>query len=571
MSRVTVTINGQSYEIESGTTVLDAAWRTGVSIPTLCHHHLLPRIGFCRLCLVEIEGQDLLQPACSFPLTQPVSVWTHSPRVLESRRMTLELLVARSQHSLGAYRARETFDRLLYEFGISPSRFASLVPPSPLDLSSPAMAYNPNACIQCGLCVSTCGDLQQVYAINFEGYGVQQSVQPALRQPLAEVECTSCGQCTTVCPTGAFVEQDHLPDVLAALADQAKFVIAVVFPSVGTAIGMEYGQDAGTDLTGQLVNGLKHVGIDLVFNAGFGHDIVAIETAFELRARLQTGERLPLIISSCPALVKHVEHLYPGLIPYLSVNRSPAQMFGTILKTYYAEKLGRLASDIVVIQVTPCVASKFERTRPELGGVDIAITTREAARLLEVASGCDLPALSPLPFDAPFGDASGAGILSEMSGGTTEAILRTFRELRLGREQGTVEFDILRGFEPIRQTEITVGTERLRVAVAYDLGHGSEVLRRVQDGHEQYHLIEIMACPGGCVGGGGHPISPIASAPWTAARVADPLYQVDRDSAGRKPRENVALNHLYAEFLKTPFGEKPEQLLQTTYMERGRY
>lgn len=565
---ITVRINGQSTDVKPGTTVLEAAQQLGLSIPTLCTHPSLPALGACRLCLVEIEDDDLLQPACSYPLTESVSLRTHSPRVLASRRMTMELLMARCMHNTEPYTGQETFHHLAHELGIRQPRFTPLVPAGTTDASSPAVLFNPNACIQCGLCVTVCNDMQQVYAINIDGRSIQQSIQPGLHQHLGETECNACGQCTTVCPTGAFVEQDHVPEVIAALADPTKFVIAAVFPAVGTAVGLEYGISSGTDLIAPLVNGLKKTGFDMVFNAGFGHDLVAMETAFELRERLVTGERLPLIISSCPPLVKYIEHLYPSLIPNLSVNKSPAQMFGRVLKTYYAERLERAASDIVVVQITSCLASKFERTRHELDGVDIAITSREAIRLLRTASGYDLSTLEGVPFDTPFGEVSGAGILSDVTGGTMEAVLRTICELKAGMKLDELEFEGIRGMDPIRETDITVGEDRLRVSVAHDLGHGNEVLQRIQAGRTPYHLIEIMACPGGCVGGGGQPVP---SDPETIQQAAESLIRIDRGSVMRKPRQNTALNHLYAEFLKAPFGEKSEEILQTVYSERGRY
>lgn len=569
MATITVTINGQSLEVEPGTTVLEAAQRLGISIPTLCHHPLLPAIGACRLCVVEQTGDRMLHTACSTPVSRPVEIKTHSPRVLDSRRMTLELLLARCSHNTEPY-ARDTFQNLVYELGVRHQRFTSTVASMPMDTSSPAVAYNPNACIQCGLCVAACGDLQQVYAIHFDGRGVEQAVQPALRKPLADTECVACGQCTVFCPTGAFAEQDRVSDVLNILADERKFTIAMVFPSVGAAIAPEFDVEAGTDLTGAMINGLKKTGFDLVFNAGFGHDLVAIEAAFELKNRLASSERLPMILSTCPSLVRQIEHLHPDFIPNLSVNRSPGQTFGRILKTYYAERLGRDPADIVVVQITPCLASKAERTREGLDGVDVAITSREAARLLHTASGYHIAALPPESFDAPFHEASGPGMLSDISGGTMEAVLQTYYELETGNGLPEDTRAILRGTEPVREAELTIDgqNEPLRIAVAYDLGHGSDVLRRIRDGEARYHLVEVMACPGGCVGGGGQPG---AYAPDTAQRIKEPLYRYDRDTPIDRPRNNVQLNRLYAEFLKTPFGEKSAELLHTTYTERSRY
>lgn len=565
---ITVTINGQALDVKPGATILEAARQIGLSIPTLCAHPSLPSIGACRLCLVDIEGDEQLQPACSYPMISPVTVRTHSPRVLASRRMTMELLLARCARNTEPYTGQETFHQLVYELGIRQSRFSPGFPTGSIDATSPAIRFNPNACIQCGLCVSVCNDMQQVHAINIHGRSIQQTIQAGLHQSLADTQCNACGQCVTVCPTSAFLEQDHVPDVIAALADPEKFVIAAVFPSVGAAVGVEFGLAAGADLTAPLVDGLKKTGFDLVFNAGFGHDLVAMETAFELRKRIAENSRLPLIVSSCPSLVRHVEHQYPDLIPHLSVNRSPAQTFGRVLKTYYAERLERPASNIVVVQITSCLASKQERTRHELNGVDIAITSREVVRLLRTASGYDLPTLQGAPFDSPFGEVSGAGLLSDVTGGTAEAILRTLSELQTGKALEEVEFEGLRGMTPVREADIPLGQSRLRVAVAYDLGHGNDVLRRVKDSKKPYHLIEIMACPGGCAGGGGQPTPTNMEA---TRQVAATLIRNDRDSVVRKPRHNKDLNHLYAEFLKMPFGEKSEEVLHTVYTEREKY
>jgi NADH-quinone oxidoreductase subunit G/NADP-reducing hydrogenase subunit HndD len=565
---IPITINGQTVAVAPGLTVLQAARQLGLSIPTLCALPSLPAVEACRLCVVEIKGEARLQPACAYPLTAGVSVSTHSPAVLASRRMTMELLLARCLHNREPYTGDEGFQQLVHELGIRHSRFSASVPAASLDNSSPAVRYNPNACIQCGLCVAACGDMQQSYAINFEGRSIQQRVQPGLERSLGETECTACGQCTVVCPTGAFVEQDQVVEVITALADPSKVVIAMVSPAVGPAIGPEFGMPDGREVTGKLVHGLKQVGFDLVFSTGIGHDLVALETAFELARRLETGERLPLIFSSCPALVKQMEHQHPDLLPYLSVNRSPAQMFGHLLKTYYAERLARNPADVVVVQITPCLSSKYERQRQELEGVDLAVTSREVVRLLRSASGYALSSLPEMPFDAPFNQVSGAGILSEVTGGTMEAALRTFYELKTGAELHQVEFEEIRRPDALREAVIAVGDDRLHVAVACDLGHGNTLLDRIRDGKAPYHLIEIMACPGGCAGGGGQPEF---GAPETVRRIAAPLYQADRESAVRKPRKNPVVNRLYAEFLKRPFGEKCHELLQTVYTERGRY
>lgn len=566
---VTVSINGRPIEVPPGTTILETANRMGLSIPTLCTLPGLPTTAACRLCVVEVKGEEQLQAACSYPLTGPVSVLTHSPAALASRRLTIELLLARSLNNTEPYTGDERFQKLVQELGIRHSRFPASCAPIDPDHSSPAIRYNPNACIQCGLCVTVCGERQQVYAINFDGQSIHQTVQPGFGRSLAESECVACGQCTVVCPTGAFVEQDQVTDVINALADPSKLVIGIVSPSVGPAIAHEFGAPKGGDVTGKLTHGLKQIGFDFVFSAGVGHDLVAMETAFELLIRLQTTNApLPLIFSSCPSLVKQVEHQYPELIPHLSVNRSPAQMFGRVLKTYYAQQIGRSPSDIVLVQITPCLASKYEQQRPELEGIDLAITSREVIRLLRVATGYPLNSLSDQPFDEPFHEASGAGYLSEVTGGTMEATLRTFFELRTGAELIEPEFEAIRDLMTVREATVQIGKEELRVAVASGLGNGNILLNRIRDGQTPYHLVEIMACPGGCVGGGGQPQFGTLE---TVQQISAPLLRADQNNPIRKPRRNPVVNQLYAEFLHQPFGEKSHELLQTSFTERGRY
>ena len=566
--QISITINDQPVEVDSGTTILEAAKQLGLSIPTLCALPTLPSNGACRLCMVEVEDAPYLQAACTYRITPPTSVATHTPHILDSRRMTMELLMARCLNNKEPYTGDKRFQQLAYELGIRHPRFTASDTSAPIDNSSPAVRFNANACIQCGLCVSACGDMQHVYAISMNGKGVHQQVQPGLNRLLNETECTACGQCSVVCPTGAFVEQDHTSDVLNALGDRDKMVIAVISPSVSSAVALEFGMDSKAEVSGKLVHVLKQIGFDMVFSATVGHDLLALETAFELRSRMESGQNLPLIISSCPALVKQVEHQFPDLLPHLSANRSPAQMFGRVLKTYYSERLERDASGVIVVQITPCLAGKYERQRHELEGVDIVITSRELTRLLRSASGYALHTLSDMPFDTPFNDLSGSGVLSEVSGGTMEAILRTFFELKSGTELQQIEFDALRHVQPLREAEITVDDETLQVAVAYDLGHGNTILQRIQDDQTAYHLVEIMACPGGCVGGGGQPEF---GTPESIQTMAELMYEMDQELDIRKPRKNPSVNQIYVEVLKMPSGEQSQALLQTTFTERGRY
>lgn len=566
--QIPITINDRSVEVAAGTTILDAAEQVGLSIPTLCTLPSLPNSGVCRICMVEVEDETQLQAACTYKINEPISVTTHTPRVLDARRMTMELLMARCLNNREPYTGDERFQQLAYELGIRHPRFPSSTEPTPVDNSSPAVRFNANACIQCGLCTATCGDMQQVHAISLNGKGAQLHVQPGLNRLLNESECTACGQCTVVCPTGSFVEQDQTSDVLNALGKQDNVVIGVLSPAVGTAVASEFKMGEEEDVSGKLVHALKQIGFDMVFSAGVGHDLLALETAFELRSRLESDRNLPLIISSCPSLVKQVEHQFPDLLPHLSVNRSPAQMFGRVLKTYYSERLERDASEVVVVQITPCLAGKYERQRHELEGVDLAVTSRELVRLLRSASGYPLHTLDDMAFDTPFEDLSGSGIISEVSGGTMEAVLRTFLELKTGTELQQPDLEVLQDLKPFREAEIAIDDDTLQVAVAYDLGHGNTLLQKIREDKAAYQIVEIMACPGGCAGGGGQPEF---GAPAVVEAMSERMHDMDKNRDIRKPRENPTVNRIYEEVLKMPSGEKSQSLLHTTYTERGRY
>ena len=565
---ISISLNGQAVEIPEGTTALEAARESGLSLPTLCSHHRLPAIGACRMCVVEVDGADQLEAACTYNVQDGESIRTHSPRVLSARRTTMELLLARTGHSTGPWGSGSRFQEMVSEMGIRHQSYDVPSEAIAVDTSSPALHFNPNACIHCGLCVSVCNDVQDVHAINFSGRGTDQTIQAGLAQNLADTECNACGQCACVCPTGAFFEQDDTSEVFAALRDPSKVVIAAVMPAAAVGIGREFGLEEENDTSGQLVHGLKAAGFDLVFDASFGHDLAAMESTFELKSRITSGENLPLIVSSCPSLVKQVEHLYPELIPNLSRNKSPAQMFGRVLKSYYAEILERSAADVFVVQITACLSSKFERTRLELDGIDVALTIGETGRLVRTACGYDLATVEALPFDAPFGAASGAAAISDTSGGTAEAILRTIGELMTKQDIDESLCAGIRGTEPIREADVAIGNTTFRVAVAHELGYGNALLEKIKSAESPYHLVEIMACPGGCAGGGGIPASAESG---SSEQITGSLRQVDESRTVRKPRSNRQLNQVYAEFLKAPFGDSARTHLQTDYTSRGRY
>ena len=572
MGDVTLTIDGRQVTVQAGTSVLEAATQAGVKIPTLCYLEGLNEIGSCRLCVVEIEGAKTLAASCVTPAAQGMVVHSNTRQVREARRAVLELII--SNHPFDCLTCVRSgsceLQALAESLGIREIRFAGAKAHHAVDDSTPSIVRDPDKCILCRRCVAVCEQVQGVSAINVSGRGFNSVVSPAGQLPLGDAACTLCGQCILVCPTGALSEVDSTRKVWEALGDAKKHVVVQTAPAIRVALGEEFGLAPGSIVTGQLVAGLRALGFDRVFDTNFTADLTILEEGNELLQRLTTGGTLPMITSCSPGWIKFIEHFYPDMLGNLSTCKSPQQMFGALAKTYYAERAGVDPADMFVVSIMPCTAKKFECERPEMRSsgyqdVDAVLTTRELARMLREA-GIDPTALEPEDYDAPLGIGTGAAVIFGATGGVMEAALRTVYEVVMKQDLPSLDFREVRGFEGIKEAEVVLGDTTVRVAVAHTLGNARKLLERVRSGEAFYHFIEIMACPGGCIGGGGQPIG--TNTERRLERI-DAIYQADRDLPLRKSHDNPEVKQLYEEFLGEPLGHKSHELLHTQYTARG--
>ena len=572
MGDVTLTIDGRQVTVPAGTSVLEAATQAGVKIPTLCYLEGLNEIGSCRLCVVEIEGAKTLAASCVTPAAQGMVVHTNTRQVREARRAVLELII--SNHPFDCLTCVRSgsceLQALAESLGIREIRFAGAKAHHAVDNSTPSIVRDPDKCILCRRCVAVCEQVQGVSAINVSGRGFNSVVSPAGQLPLGDAACTLCGQCILVCPTGALSEVDSTRKVWEALGDAKKHVVVQTAPAIRVALGEEFGLAPGSIVTGQLVAGLRALGFDRVFDTNFTADLTILEEGNELLQRLTTGGTLPMITSCSPGWIKFIEHFYPDMLGNLSTCKSPQQMFGALAKTYYAERAGVDPADMFVVSIMPCTAKKFECERPEMRSsgyqdVDAVLTTRELARMLREA-GIDPTTLEPEDYDAPLGIGTGAAVIFGATGGVMEAALRTVYEVVMKQDLPSLDFREVRGFEGIKEAEVVLGDTTVRVAVAHTLGNARKLLERVRSGEAFYHFIEIMACPGGCIGGGGQPIG--TNTERRLERI-DAIYQADRDLPLRKSHDNPEVKQLYEEFLGEPLGHKSHELLHTQYTARG--
>ncbi|MFZ5967217.1 MAG: NADH-dependent [FeFe] hydrogenase, group A6 [Bacillota bacterium] len=572
MDKVTVIIDGKQVCVDANTTVLEAARNVHVSIPTLCYHPDQKVKGNCRVCIVEVEGQSGFTAACCTPVRDGMKIYTHSKRIREARKTILQLIL--SSHRCECLSCRRNgnceLQKLCEELNIDVNNLDKFVDLLPIDDSNPSIVRDLSKCIKCGRCVEACHDVQGVGAIYPVNRSDDMRITPAYGKNLRDVQCVYCGQCINVCPVGAIYEKDDTDKVWDALEDPEKHVIVQMAPAVRVALGEEFGMPSGSIVTGQIVSFLRKAGFDRVFDTNFTADLTIIEEGNELIERIQHNGRLPMLTSCSPGWIRYIELFYPELLEHLSTCKSPQQMFGALAKSYYAEKYNIDPKDIVVVSIMPCTAKKSEAVRGEMKDsgfqdVDIVITTRELARMIKV-SGIRIEHLEEEDFDLPFGISTGAGAVFGATGGVMEAALRTVYEVITKEALNDIDFKNLRGIEGFKEAEIPVGDIRVKVAVVNGLKNAKYILDLIKEGKADYHFVEIMCCPGGCIGGGGQPI------PGTKEikeKRIEAIYRVDMASALRKSHENPVVKALYEEYLKKPLGEKSHKLLHTHYSDKS--
>ncbi|WP_186430792.1 NADH-dependent [FeFe] hydrogenase, group A6 [Clostridium sp. BSD9I1] len=577
MSLVNITINNKDFQVQEGTTILNAAKELNINIPTLCHFHLHDNKtenhpGSCRVCVVEVEGRRNLAPACCTPITPGMVVKTNSIKAIKARRTMVELLL--SDHPQDCLLCEKNTDcelqKLAAEMGIREIKYKGEKSKYPVDNSSYSIVRDLDKCILCRRCVTMCNKVQTVGVLSAIDRGFETIIAPAFSAPMLETNCTFCGQCVAVCPTGALTEANNTSKVWNVLNNEKKTVIVQTAPAVRAALGEEFGLEPGTAVTGKMVAALRSLGFDQVFDTDFAADLTIMEEASELIHRLEHGGTLPMLTSCCPGWINFFEHQFHDLLDIPSSCKSPQQMFGAIAKTYFAQKMGIDPKNLVVVSVMPCLAKKYEAARPEMGtngipDVDLVISTRELAKMIKEA-GIDFNSLDEENFDSPLGESTGAGVIFGTTGGVMEAALRTAYEWITGEELADVEFANVRGAEGIREATISIKDTEVKVAMASGLGNARELLQKIREGKEHYHMIEIMACPGGCIDGGGQPYIRGNTDIIKKRRVA--LYTEDRNKTLRKSHENPFIQELYKDFLGKPYGEKAHELLHTTYIKR---
>ncbi|HEY3276052.1 MAG TPA: NADH-dependent [FeFe] hydrogenase, group A6 [Syntrophorhabdaceae bacterium] len=570
---INLTIDGQKIEVEQGTTVLQAARKAKIHIPTLCYLDEVQAIGACRVCLVEVEGNRALQAACVFPATEGITVHTSTERVRKARKFSVEMLL--SNHPMDCLTCARNLNcelqKLTEELGIREVRFTGAKSEGGMDNKGASLVRDQSKCILCRRCVSVCQNVQTVTALFAQGRGFESKIAPAFDESISDVACTNCGQCSLVCPVGAITEKSSIDAVWEALSDPTKFVVVQDAPAVRAALGEEFGYEPGTLVTGKMLAAVRKLGFDRIFDTNFTADLTILEEGTELIKRVKEGGTLPLITSCSPGWIKFIEHFYPDLLPHLSTCKSPQQMLGALAKTYFAEKEGLNPKDIVVVSVMPCTAKKFECDRPEMTDsgykdVDYVLTTRELARMIKQA-GIEFNELEDGEYDSPMGEYTGAGTIFGATGGVMEAALRTAYEILTGKALENLDFIAVRGLTGIKEATVPIeGVGDVKVAVAHGLGNARKLMEKLKAGEADYHFIEVMACPGGCVGGGGQPI-PVNSRIRKAR--ADALYAEDKSLPRRKSHENPSVKRVYEDYLKEPLGEKSHHLLHTKYKARG--
>lgn len=576
---IKVNIDGKELEVEPGITVLAAARKANIDIPTLCFLKDINNAGDCRMCIVEIEGRRGYVPSCNTVVTDGMVVRTNTPGIEEARRVILDLILSSHNRTcLTCVRNGNCeLQTLAEKFGMTELEYEGKEVEPHIDDMSPSIVRDASKCIMCKRCVATCKNIQGISAIDVAGRGYGSHISTENEKSLNDVNCTFCGQCIEACPVGALKEKDETKTVFRKLRDKDTVVVVQTAPAVRVALGEEFGMSIGTNVTGKMVTALKRLGFDRVFDTNTGADVTIMEEATEFIHRLNGEGPLPLITSCSPGWIKYIEMNYPENLPHLSSCKSPQEMFGALIKSYFAEKENIDPKKIFNVAVMPCIAKKFEKTREELSrdgmqDVDAVITTRELARMIK-QSNIDFTTLEDSEFDNPMGSATGAAVIFGTTGGVMEAALRTAQDTLTGKDLDAIDFELVRGEQGIKRGTVNVNGTDVKVVVASGLKNAKVIMDEIKEGKADYHFVEIMACPGGCVMGGGQPIksSKVRSECDVRALRAGALYTIDEKSVIRKSHENPVVKKIYEDYLEKPGSHKAHELLHTTYVERPKY
>ena len=576
---VTLTIDGETIKAKKGTTILQAAKQAGIDIPTLCFLKDINEVGDCRMCIVEVEGRRGFATSCIQTVEEGMVVHTHTPNVLEARRTVLDLII--SNHAKDCLTCTRSgnceLQKLATKFNVLHVEYPGEMTKHKIDDKSPALVRDFNKCILCRRCVATCKNVQGIGAIDCINRGFESCISTVGDHSLNDVNCTFCGQCIEACPTGALHEKETIKEAWAKLKDPDTYVIAQTAPSIRVALGEEFVMDIGTNVEGKMITALKRLGFNKVFDTNTGADFTIMEEATEFVERFKENAELPMMTSCCPGWVRYIEENYPELLPHLSSCKSPHQMFGALLKTYYAKKENIDPSKIYVISIMPCVAKKFEAIRPEMQNdglydVDNVITTRELSRMIKQAN-IEFAKLEDSEFDNPMGEATGAAAIFGTTGGVMEAALRTAGDLLTGEDLEKIDFKEVRGGKGIKKATVNIAGKEIKVVAASGLKNAREILEEIKSGKADYQFVEIMACPGGCIMGGGQPIksSKIRADVDIRKLRSEALYTIDEKSTIRKSHENPVLKTIYKQYLGNPGGELAHKLLHTHYEKREKY
>lgn len=576
---VTLTIDDIEVKAKKGTTILQAAKQVGIDIPTLCFLKDINEVGDCRMCIVEVEGRRGFSTSCIQKVEEGMVVHTNTPEILEARHVILDLII--SNHSKDCLTCTRLgnceLQALAKKFNITNVEFPGEMQNHEIDDKSPSIVRDFNKCILCRRCVATCKNVQEIGAIDCVERGFDSCVSTVYNNSLNDVNCTLCGQCIQNCPTGALHEKENINNVWAKLKNPETYVVVQTAPAVRVALGEEFGMPIGTNVKGKMVTALKRIGFDKVFDTNTGADLTIMEEANEFIERIQNGGALPMITSCSPGWVRFAEKNYGDLLNHLSSCKSPHQMFGAVIKSYFAEKYGIDRNKICTVSVMPCVAKKYECSRPEMEvdgvrDIDYVITTRELSRMIKQAN-IDLEKLEDAEFDIPMGEASGAGAIFGTTGGVMEAAIRTAVDTLENRNVENIEYKEVRGEKDIKEATLNIAGKEIKIAVASGLANAKKIMEQIKNGNSPYHFVEIMACPGGCVMGGGQPIKSSKTRADVDVRKlrAESLYSIDEKSTIRKSHENPVIKQLYTEYFEKPGSHVSHKYLHTTYSAKNKY